>query len=39
MKRNYPSLCAFGIGTLLGSGMAAVMLAAVYFFILRGWIG
>lgn len=32
-----PPLRAFGIGALLGGGMAAVMLAAIYVFILHGW--
>ena len=36
-KRSHPTASAFGIGAALGGTMAAVMLAIVYFFILRGW--
>jgi hypothetical protein len=36
-KKSNSALCALGIGLLLGTGVAAVMLAAVYLFILRGW--
>ena len=36
-KKSHPAWCALGIGFLLGSSVAAVMLAAVYLFVLRGW--
>ena len=36
-KKPHPGLCALGIGFLLGGSIAAVMLSAVYLFILRGW--
>ena len=35
--KNSTSLCDFGIGLLLGGGVAAVLLLAVYVFVICGW--
>jgi hypothetical protein len=35
--KNRTSLCDFGIGLLLGGGVAAVLLLAVYVFVICGW--
>ena len=36
-SKNRTSLCDFGIGLLLGGGVAAVLLLAVYVFVICGW--